>query len=52
MTELIDLYEQQKTYSYITSEMIILQQQLEKARQWQERVEKLRDKEIHFKQID
>ena len=53
MNELIDLYEEQKTYSYITVEMITLQQQLEKAKQWQQRAEGLRDLEqVHFKIID
>jgi len=32
LEELYDLFEEQKTYSYITSEMIILQQYIEKAK--------------------
>lgn len=30
----------------------MLEQQLEKAKQWQQRVEEIRDKEVHIRQID
>lgn len=52
MSDLISLHEQQLGFKYITQEMMMLEQQLEKAKQWQQRVEEIRDKEVHIRQID
>lgn len=53
MNELEDLFEEQKKYCYITPEMILLEQQLDKARQWKQRAEGLRDQEaVHYKTIE
>ena len=39
MSELLELFAQQQTFPYITAEMIILEQQLQKAKNWQQKVE-------------
>ena len=52
LSELINLYEEKKSYSYITQEMIILEQQLNKAKQWVERVKALRGQEAHNRTIE
>lgn len=53
MSELEELFEEQKKYCYITAEMITLEQQLDKARQWKQRAEGLRDLEaVHYKTIE
>jgi hypothetical protein len=53
MSELIDLFEEQKQYSFITQEMITLTQMLERAKQWQMKAESLKSMDlIHYKTID
>ena len=53
LVELENLFEEQKKYCYITQEMVILSAQLDKAKQWQQRVESLRTMtSMHYKLID
>ena len=46
------LHEQQKSYCYITQEMIVLEQQLAKARHWAELVESIRGQEVQLRTIE
>ena len=46
LSELQELFEQQKSFSYITQEMIMLEQQLSKAHQWVQRVEEIREQDV------
>lgn len=52
LSELVDLNEQQKSYSYITQEMIVLEQQLAKAHLWAEHVESIRGQEVQLRTIE
>jgi hypothetical protein len=52
MSELLEMFEEQKSYSYITQEMIILEQQVQKALNWQKRVHSIRDQEAHQRVIE
>ena len=52
MGELEALNKEQINYKYITPEIITLQGLLEKAKHWQSKVEEIRDKVVHVRNLD